>query len=112
MNHHTLSDFRVEHHQALNELFAQLLGMLEAGGLLSLERVMHDGTKIRAQAGADTFRRGRERRGSAKKLGLREFRVRGNAEGGRGTGLGMPDLQRDAVVPADLAEDARGSVTG
>lgn len=57
VNHHTLSDFRVERHQALNELFAQLLGMLEAGGLLSLERVMHDGTKIRAQAGADTFRR-------------------------------------------------------
>lgn len=57
VNHHTLSDFRVEQHQALSELFAQLLGMLEAGGLLSLERVMHDGTKIRAQAGADTFRR-------------------------------------------------------
>lgn len=57
VNHHTLSDFRVQHHEALSELFAQLLGMLEAGGLLSLERVMHDGTKIRAQAGADTFRR-------------------------------------------------------
>jgi transposase len=57
VNHHTLSDFRVEHHQALDELFAQLLGMLEAGGLLSLERVMHDGTKIRAQAGGNSFRR-------------------------------------------------------
>ena len=57
VNHHTLSDFRVAHREALSELFAQLLGMLEAGGLLSLERVMHDGTKIRAQAGADTFRR-------------------------------------------------------
>ena len=57
VNHHTLSDFRVERREALNELFAQMLGMLEAKGLLSLERVMHDGTKIRAQAGADTFRR-------------------------------------------------------
>jgi transposase len=57
VNHHTLSDFRVAQREALNELLAQLLGMLEAGGLLSLERVMHDGTKIRAQAGADTFRR-------------------------------------------------------
>jgi transposase len=57
VNHHTLSDFRVAHWEALNELLAQLLGMLEAGGLLTLERVMHDGTKIRAQAGADTFRR-------------------------------------------------------
>lgn len=59
VNHHTLSDFRVEHREALDELFAQVLGMLESEGLLSLERVMHDGTKIRAQAGADTFRRER-----------------------------------------------------
>jgi len=57
VNHHTLSDFRVEHKAALDELFAQLLTMLESAGLVSLEQVMHDGTKIRAQAGADTFRR-------------------------------------------------------
>jgi transposase len=57
VNHHTLSDFRVAHQAALDELFAQLLGLLEREGCLSLERVMHDGTKIRAQAGADTFRR-------------------------------------------------------
>lgn len=54
---HTLSDFRVDQREALDELFAQLLGVLESQGVLSLERVMHDGTKIRAQAGADTFRR-------------------------------------------------------
>lgn len=57
VNHHTLSDFRVEHGEALEDLFVQLLGLLEHEGCLSLERVMHDGTKIRAQAGADTFRR-------------------------------------------------------
>lgn len=47
----------MERQAALNELFTQMLGLLEHGGLLSLERVMHDGTKIRAQAGADSFRR-------------------------------------------------------
>lgn len=57
VNHHTLSDFRVAHRKALDDLFTQILGMLEAQGLLSLERVMQDGTKIRAQAGIDTFRR-------------------------------------------------------
>jgi transposase len=57
INHHTLSDFRVEHRQALDELFAQLLALLENAGVLSLEQVMHDGTKIRALAGADTLRR-------------------------------------------------------
>lgn len=59
VNHHTLSDFRVDHKAALDGLFAQVLGLLEHAGCLSLEQVMHDGTKIRAQAGADTFRRER-----------------------------------------------------
>lgn len=59
VNHHTLSDFRVAHQQALDELFAQLLGLLEEAGAVLLERVMHDGTKIRAQAGVDTFRTGK-----------------------------------------------------
>jgi transposase len=57
VNHHSLSDFRVEHKKALDELFAQLLAMLESAGLVSLQQVMHDGTKIGAQVGADSFRR-------------------------------------------------------
>jgi len=57
INYHTLSDFRVAHRAALEELFAQLLAMLEAAGVLLLERVMHDGTKIRAQASGSGFRR-------------------------------------------------------
>jgi transposase len=57
INHHTLSDFRVGYDQQLTELFTNCLGVLSAEGLVSLERVMHDGTKIRACAGADSFRR-------------------------------------------------------
>ncbi len=71
INHHTLSDFRVEHKGALDELFAELLAMLEGAGVVSLEQVMHDGTKIRALAGADTMRREktlRERLQAAREL--------------------------------------------
>ena len=57
VNHHTLSDFRVEHQAALDKLFAELLALLDRAGLVNLDRVMHDGTKIRSQAGADSFRR-------------------------------------------------------
>ncbi len=57
VNHHTLSDFRVSRREALDELFADLLGLLEEAEVISLERVMHDGTKIRAQAGSDSFRK-------------------------------------------------------
>jgi transposase len=57
INYHTLSDFRVAHGQALEQLFIGVLGVLGAEGLVSLERVMQDGTKIKAAASADTFRR-------------------------------------------------------
>ena len=57
VNHHTLSDFRVAHDRALKELFVELLGVLSAEGLISLERVMHDGTKIRAQVSRQSFQR-------------------------------------------------------
>jgi transposase len=57
VNYHSLSDFRVEHQAALDKLFTQVLGLLSAEGLVSLQRVMHDGTKVKASAGADTFRR-------------------------------------------------------
>lgn len=57
VNAHTLSDFRVKHDKALQGLFVQVLGLLSADGLITLERVMQDGTKIRAHAAADSFRR-------------------------------------------------------
>ena len=56
INHHSLSDFRVDYDEALTELFTQVLGVLSAEGLITLERVMHDGTRIRASASGNTFR--------------------------------------------------------
>lgn len=57
VNHHTLSDFRAAHPEQLKQLLSELLGLLSKEGLVTLECVAHDGTKIRAQAGADSFRR-------------------------------------------------------
>ena len=57
INHSTLSDFRKGHRTALDELFTELLAVLEAAGQVDLEQVMHDGTKIQAQASASSFRR-------------------------------------------------------
>jgi transposase len=57
INHHSLSDFRIEHGEALTDLFAQMLVVLSEAGLVKLELVAHDGSKIRAQAGVDSFRR-------------------------------------------------------
>jgi transposase len=54
---HTLSDFRVAHADALRDLFVQVLALLSAEGLITLERVTQDGTRIRACAAAKRFRR-------------------------------------------------------
>lgn len=57
VNHHSLSDFRVSNKGALDKMFVEVLGLLSAEGLVTLERVTQDGTKIKANAGGDTFRR-------------------------------------------------------
>jgi len=57
INHHSLSDFRIDHGEALTDLFTQMLVVLSDAGLVKLRLVAHDGTKIRAQAGVDSFRR-------------------------------------------------------
>ncbi|HEV2194295.1 MAG TPA: IS1182 family transposase [Candidatus Acidoferrum sp.] len=60
VSHRTLSGFRSENKVGLDDVFAQVLGMLSAEGLITLERVTLDGTKIKANAGGNTFR-GREK---------------------------------------------------
>jgi len=50
VNYHTLADFRVEKQKELDELFTQVLAALSKEGLVTLDQVMQDGTKIRAQA--------------------------------------------------------------
>jgi len=57
VNYHTLADFRVDHQQALDQLFTEVLGVLSHQGLITLKRVMHDGTKIKAAASDKSFRR-------------------------------------------------------
>jgi transposase len=57
ISHRTVSGFRCDHKAALNELLVQVLGMMSAEGLITLERVTLDGTKIKANAGGNSFRR-------------------------------------------------------
>jgi transposase len=57
VNYHTLADFRVEKQKELDELFTQVLAALSQEGLITLEQVMQDGTKIKAQASTRSFQR-------------------------------------------------------
>jgi transposase len=55
VNYHTLADFRVEKQQELDELFTQVLAALSKEGLITLEQVMQDGTKIKALASTRSY---------------------------------------------------------
>lgn len=56
VNHHTLNDFRVDHAEALDELFTQVVMRLVRQGVVDVRRISQDGTRVRASAGAGSFR--------------------------------------------------------
>jgi transposase len=57
VNYHTLADFRRDHGGLLDDLLTQSVAVLMAEGLVDLERVAQDGMRVRASAGAASFRR-------------------------------------------------------
>jgi len=57
VNYHTLSDFRTAHPELLDELLTQSVATLMHEGLVTLHRVAQDGMRVRAHAGAASFRR-------------------------------------------------------
>ena len=57
MNYHTLADFRTDHVALLDGLLTRSIATLLAEGLIELNRVAQDGMRVRASAGAASFRR-------------------------------------------------------
>jgi transposase len=57
MNYHTLADFRVAHGDVLERLLARGVAAMVAEGLVALDVLAQDGVKVRAAAGAGSFRR-------------------------------------------------------
>ena len=57
VNYHTLSDFRVEHGDFLDDLLTRDVASLLHEGLVELTRVAQDGMRVRASAGASSYRR-------------------------------------------------------
>jgi transposase len=57
VNYHTLSDFRVEHEAALDQVLTQTLAALMTQGVVKVRRISQDGLRVRASAGSSSFRR-------------------------------------------------------
>lgn len=56
-NHHLLSDFRTGHVEFLDQLLTDSVAALLHQNLATLDRVAQDGMRVRAHAGASSFRR-------------------------------------------------------
>ena len=63
VNHHTVADLRSLNGQFLDELLTDNLASLMAAGVVKLQAVARDGMRVRASAGAGSFRREEKLRG-------------------------------------------------
>ena len=84
VNYHTLSDFRVEAGPLLDDLLSKSVAGLIEAGLVDISTVAVDGIRVRASAGASSFRRGqrlgectRRRRKRLGSCGRRSRRIPG-----------------------------------
>lgn len=57
VNHHGLSDFRIGHSDLLDRLLVEHAASLSMAGVIDLGEVVQDGVRVRAGAGAGSFRR-------------------------------------------------------
>lgn len=57
VNHHALSDFRTAEGGRIERLLAVHVASLSVAGLIDLDEIAQDGVKVRASAGAASFRR-------------------------------------------------------
>ena len=57
VNYHGLADFRVAHPELLDRLLIEHVAALSAAGIIDLDEVAQDGVRVRAGAGATSFRR-------------------------------------------------------
>jgi len=57
VNYHGLADFRTAHPALLDRLLTENVATLSVAGVIDLDEVVQDGVKVRAAAGASSFRR-------------------------------------------------------
>ena len=57
VNYHGLADFRTAHPDLLDRLLSESVATLSAAGVIDLDEVVQDGVRVRASAGAGSFRR-------------------------------------------------------
>jgi transposase len=86
VNDHALSDFRSDHEAVLDRLLTDSVTALVKDGLISLERLAQDGVKVRAAAGAASFRRQGRLTAIREQMAERIEQLKGDLEGDAAAG--------------------------
>lgn len=82
VNYHTLADFRVQCEAKLDGILTRSVAALMSEGLVELERTAQDGVRIRASAGASSFRRKETLEASLRQAEARVQELKAQHEGG------------------------------
>jgi transposase len=101
--YHRLSDFRSESEKELDVLLTDTVAVLMHKGLVNLERVAQDGMRVRASAGAGSFRTGKRLRELRKIAGEQVKALKKELDGDAATGT----RRREAARRRGAEERAR-----
>ena len=104
MNYHSLSDFRIAHVAVLDQLLARGVASLVEAGLVSLDILAQDGLRVRASAGASSFRRRKRLEELRTAAQARVARLRAEIEADPGSG---DKVRRAAQIRAAREREAR-----
>jgi transposase len=134
VNYHALNDFRCANDALMDELLSDNVAALAAVGAITLERVAQDGMRVRADAGAASFRRQarlEEHQGEAREL-VQTLKTQAQADPGQASRRAqaarlraarareqhiadalrrLPEMQAAKRRNGDKPEDARASTT-
>ena len=103
MNHTALAEFRVAHGAALERLLVDSFAAMLKAGHASLERVARDGMRVRAAAGAASFRRRAPLERCRAEAAAEVARLRAELE----AGPGAPNRRQAAACPRAAADRER-----
>lgn len=98
VNYHTLSDFRTAHPELLDALLTRNVAALRVEGLVELNRVAQDGMRVRASAGAGSFRRKPTLEQCLEEARTQVERLRNEMEEGPGEGTKRERASRERAA--------------
>ncbi len=114
VNPHTLSDFRSQHAEEFDRLLVESVTARLSEGLVSLRRVSQDGMRVRASAGAASFRRGStlERCLGEAEAQVKALREQPEADPGSGSRQERVAQERAAQTRLEQVKRARAQLEG